>query len=181
MFGLMAKFNHKAEIRESKDEILVGELVRAMARQRYTAIQFRADEGRQRVKFRALGDAVLDHVYLVLDRKTGTGMVSAALLGSKATLTISAEVKNYLADPDDLVQMFRTDLANIFKLPILGGIKLNHELNSVFATTTLVIEIDHYLFKGETGTQALMGLLNQKIAELKERLAPYKKAPRHPT
>ena len=30
MFNILAQFNHKAEIRESKDEILIGELVAAM-------------------------------------------------------------------------------------------------------------------------------------------------------
>lgn len=175
MFGMIAKFNHKAEIRESKDEILVGEIVRAMARQRLTAVRFRASDDRQLVKFRALEDPVLSHVFVTLDRKTGTGMLSAALLGSKATLTISAEVKNYLSDPDDLVAMFRTDLANIFKLPIMGGIKLNHELNSVFATTTVIIDIDDYVLKGEAATQALVALLNHKIGELRARLVPFKK------
>lgn len=175
MFGMIAKFNHKAEIRESKDEILVGEVVRAMSRQRLTAVRFRASDDRQLVKFRALEDPVLSHVFVTLDRKTGTGMLSAALLGSKATLTISAEVKNYLSDPDDLVAMFRTDLANIFKLPIMGGIKLNHELNSVFATTTVIIDIDDYVLKGEPGVDKLTALLSGTVGKLREKLVPYKK------
>lgn len=175
MFDLLTKFNHKAEIRESKDELLVGELVRAMSRAGFTAIGFSANDDLQLVKFRALRDPVLTNVYVRLDRKTGTGAISAALLGSKATLTITAEVKNYLSDPDDLVALFRTDLANLFKLPVLGGIRLNHELNSIFATMAMLIEIDDYVLKGEAGTQQLMGLLGARVGELKERLAPYKK------
>lgn len=178
MFNVIAKFNHKAELRESKDEMLVGELVRSMARQNYTAIQFVAGDDRQQMKFRALQDPVLSNVYLVLDRKTGTGIISAALVGSKATLTLSAEVKNYLSDPDDLVHMFRTDLANMFKLPMMGGIRLNHELNSIFATTTFIIDIDNYVLKGEAGVQSLVAFLGQKIVELREKLAPFKKPTR---
>jgi hypothetical protein len=175
MISILNKFNNRAEIRESKDEILVGEIVRAMARQGYVSVVFVADTGMQRTAFKTLNDPVLSYLHITLDRKTGGGAISAALIGVKATLTISAEVKNYIADPDDLVAMYRTDLANIFRLPVLGGIKLNHELNSIFATTTKIIEINDYVLKGEPGVQRLMALLNGTINELRERLRPYKK------
>lgn len=175
MMGLLNRFNHKAEIRESKDEILVGELVRAMARQGCPAVSFWSNNDYQRVRFLCPRDPVLSSLYITLDRKTGTGIVSGALLGSKATLTISAEVKIYLTDPDDLLNMYRTDLANLFKLPVLGGIRLNHELNSVYGTTALLIDIDHYVLKGEPGVQAFMGVLAQTIAALREKLGPYKR------
>src|SRR5690349_18384112 len=129
MLSLLQNFAHKAEIRESKDEILIGEMVRAMARQGFPTIQFLASGDIQRVRFRTVGDPTLHSVFITLDRKTGTGALSAALIGSKATLQITAEVKNRMADPDDLIKMYRTDLANLFKMPVLGGIRLNHELN----------------------------------------------------
>lgn len=176
MLGLLNKYNHKAEIRESKDEILVGEVVRAMARQGAIAVSFQANDDIQRVRFKLLNDPILSSVYVTLDRKTGTGAVGAALFGSKATLTVSAETKNYLSDPDDLVTMYRTDLANLFRLPVMGGVKLNHELNSVFATTTLIIDIDNYVLKGDPGVQALMAQLQRTIQDLRERLRPDKKA-----
>jgi hypothetical protein len=175
MISIINKFNNRAEIRESKDEILVGEIVRAMARQGFVSVGFVADTDRQRVTFKAINDPVLSYLHIVLDRKTGGGMVSQALLGAKATLTISAEVKNYIADPDDLLAMYRTDLANLFRLPVLGGVKLNHELNSVFATTTKIIEINNYVLKGEQGVQGLVALLNGTVNDLRERLRQYKK------
>lgn len=178
MFDLLTKFNHKAEIRESKDELLVGEMVRAMSRSGFTAVRFHANDDLQVVKFRALRDPILSNVYVRLDRKTGTGMVSAALLGSKATLTLTAEIKNYLSDPDDLVMMFKTDLANIFRLPVLGGVRINHELNSIFATMAMLVDIDDYVLKGEVGTHYLMQLLGTRIGELQKHLAPYKKPTR---
>ena len=103
MISILNQFNNRAEIRESKDEILVGEIVRAMARQGFVSVAYAADTDRQRVAFKALKDPVITFVHIVLDRKTGGGAFSQALLGAKATLTISAEVKNYIADPDDLV------------------------------------------------------------------------------
>lgn len=175
MFDFINKFAHKAEIRESKDEILVGEIVRAMARQNFPAISFAAGSDEQRVRFLAAPDPLLHSIYIVLDRKTGGGMITEKLLGSKATLKISAEVKNRISDPDDLVNMFNTDLKNILKLPVVGGIKLNHELNSVYATVTKIIEIDNYVMKGDEGVNAMVDLLEGTVAELREKLVPYKK------
>ena len=174
MFGFMQQFAHKSEIRESKDEILVGEIVRAMARQQHPSISFYAGNDYQRIRFKTISDPVLESVFITLDRKSGTGALSAAVLGSKATLRVTAEIKNRLSDPDDLVKMYKTDLANIFKVSF-GGIKLNHALNSVFATTTRVIEIDHYVMKGEPGVEALTALLGEIIDSLKEKLVPFKK------
>lgn len=175
MFGILAKFKHAAEIRESKDEILVGELVRAMARQGYPACGFSAQSDWQRVQFRMVGDPVLHQVYLTLNRMTGSSALGEAFLGSKASLTVTAEVKNLLADPDDLLAMYRTDLANLFKLPALGGVKLNHEMNSVFATTTAYIEIGQYVMRGEEGADALVRLLDGTIDKLRDRLRQYKR------
>ncbi|MEZ4241826.1 MAG: hypothetical protein R3F59_37895 [Myxococcota bacterium] len=175
MLSFLHNFAHKSEIRESKDEILLGEIVRAMARQGYPTIQFVASSDIQRVRFRAIGDASLHSVFVTLDRKTGGGMLSEALIGSKATLRITAEIKNRIADPDDLVAMYRTDLANILKLPALGGIRLNHELNSVLATTQQLIDIDQFVMKGDPGVERLGRLLASTIDRLREKLLPYKK------
>jgi len=176
MFSFLQQFTHKAELRESKDEILIGELVRAMARQGHPAVSFKAHGGAQQVRFKTVRDPVLHSVFIRLDRKTGTGAVSGALFGSKATLVITAEVKNRLSDPDDLVKMYKTDLANLLKMPALGGIKLNHQLNSVFATTRKLIEIDHYVGKGDAGVAKFSKMLDTTVGQLREKLVPYKKA-----
>jgi hypothetical protein len=175
MLNILGNFAHKAELRESKDEILLGELVRGMARANYVTTGFWANNDFQRVRFKAIGDPVLSNVYLTLNRLTGQGLLSGAVFGSKASLTVTAEVKNYLSDPDDLIAMYKTDLANMFKMPVLGGIKLNHELNSVFATTTEFIQIDDYVFKGDAGVQKLTALLNATIGKTRDAVKPYKK------
>ena len=175
MLSILGNFAHKKEIRESKDEILLGEMVRAMARQNYVTTAFWADGDFQRVRFRATQDPVLANVYLQLNRLTGQGALSGAIFGSKATLGVTAEIKNYLSDPDDLLAMYKTDLANIFKMPMLGGVKLNHELNSVFAATSLVIEIEDYVLKGDPGVQKLTQLLSGTILKLRDALKGYKR------
>ena len=175
MFNILAQFNHKAEIRESKDEILIGEIVAAMASAGYPSIAFRAHNDRQLVRFKAINDPVLHSVNIILDRKTGTGALGSAIFGSKATLRITAEVRNQMTDPDDLLAMYKTDLANLFKMPAMGGIKLNHELNSVFATTQRLIEIDNYVLKGAPGVEKMRALLEDIIGTLREKLAEYRR------
>ena len=169
-----AHFRHKAEIRESKDEILIGEIVRAMARQGHVADEFVADADLQRVRFR-MDDDVLSYVHVALDRKTGEGRVASAIVGSKATLSVGGEVKNLLSDPDDVVGMWKTDFRNIAKIGMQGNIKVNHEFNSVVGRTTDVIEIDKFVLKGEEGLQALIAHLEDRIGRLREELRQYKK------
>ncbi len=175
MFSFMSKFQHKQEMRESKDEILIGELVLAMARLDYQVITFHASDDWQAVTFKPKNDPILNTVSVILDRKTGGSALGQALLGSKATLKFQAEVKNRIADPDDLINMYKTDIQNIFKMPILGDTRLDHQLNSVLATRQNIIEIDKYILKGEESTQRLTELLETSIGELREKLTQYKK------
>ena len=175
MLSLLAKFKNSAEVRESKDEVLIGEMVFAMAHLGCPTIGFSAGTGRQYVKFKPVNDPVLYSVTIVLDRKTGDSALQQAVIGSKATLTFVGEVKNHLADPDDLVAMFRTDLANLFRNPWLGDIKLDHQLNSVTATKKQIIDIDDYLGADPPSRERMSHFLRGTIHELREKLAPYKK------
>jgi hypothetical protein len=162
-------------MRESKDEILLGEIIAAMARLGYPAFGFKAGTGQQSVRFKPLNDEVLYAINVTLDRKTGGSSLGDALLGSKAIIRLQLEVKNFLADPDDLINMYKTDFQNMFKVTALGGIKLNHQLNSVFATKQAHIDINKYLGKDE-GVDEIMKLLQNAITEMREKLVPFKKA-----
>ena len=168
-------FKHKAEIRESKDEILIGEIVRAMARRGHVADEFAADGEQQRIRFR-MRDDVLSYVHVALDRKTGEGRVASAVIGSKATLTIAGEVKNRLSDPDDVVKMWKSDFKNIAKLGLRGNVKVTHELNSIVGKTTDLIEIDKLVLKGEQGLTRLTEHLEDRIGRVREELRQYKRA-----
>jgi hypothetical protein len=185
LLGIVNKFKHKGEIRESKDEILVGEIVYLFSLQGWACMGFTrrmlgveitaTTDDMQNVRFRTVNDPVLHSVHLRLDRKTGSGALSAALVGSKATLYIKGEVKNLMADPDDLIKQWSTDIKNILKVPLMGQVKVNHELNSIFAEKGAVIDIDQYALKGEEGRNALSALLQGTVNELREVLKPYKK------
>lgn len=155
LLGIVNRFKHKAEIRESKEEILLGEVIYLFSLQGWSCMGF----GHQQVRFRTLDDAVLYSLHVRLDRKT---------------VIIKAEVKNLLADPDDLLRQWSTDIRNIVRRPVGGQVKVNHELNSVFAEKGTVIDIDQYVLQGERGRRALNALLVGTTSELREALKPYR-------
>ncbi len=175
--GLMNFFadrERNAELRESKDEMMIGETVRAMSRKGFPTVGFSSNADFQRVKFKTPSDPILSAVYVQLDRLTGSSALGSALMGSKATLYITCEVKNFLADPDDLVAMYRTDMVNLFKVS-WKDVRINHEYNAIHGTTKQVIEIGTFVDRGEEGARALVQKLETEIARIKEKLAPFKK------
>ena len=68
-----------------------------------------------------------------------------------------------------------TDIKNIMKFPLMGQIKVNHELNSIFAEKGNIIDIDQYVLAGEQGRNNLNALLLGTVNELREALKQYKK------
>ncbi len=179
LLDVFAKVKHKLELHESMDEILFGEIVRIMLERGWPVFSLRtvslSDEAgdKQIVTFRTYGDDVLYSLMLVLDRKTG-GMASI-VVGNKATLTLVGEVRNFIADPDDLIENIRTDLANLLKIPLFGKVRVNHEYNSIFAQTTLIIEIGDFLKDTPTAREKLKNTLFNTVEKLKEHLRRYKK------
>ncbi|MCC6433679.1 MAG: hypothetical protein IT196_01480 [Acidimicrobiales bacterium] len=175
MLKKLMDFANSREMRESRDEMVVGELVLAMAQMGMPATRFLAGADAQQVRFSTPHDPLLHNVAVIVDRKTGGGALSEAVIGSKAVITMTAEIKNYLADPDDLVGMWRTDFANITRMPLLGQVKLDHQLNSVLATKKLIVELNEYIGDPAVARPKLVALLQATIAELSQALAPYKK------
>ena len=174
IWSFFADRERKAELRESKDEMAVGEIVRAMAHRGWPSIGFFANNDFQRVRFKTIGDATFYSLYVTLNRLTGTGAISSAIVGSKATLRVTGEVRNFLADPDDLVNMYRTDIANLFKLS-WTDVKVNHEYNSILGTTTQMVELDDFIGRGPQGVQHLSQIIDTELTRVRDRLAPYKR------
>ncbi|MCA9790252.1 MAG: hypothetical protein KC910_00595 [Candidatus Eremiobacteraeota bacterium] len=170
LFELMQKFSHGREMRESMDEILVGKIIAVMVDKGYPVLAIRSHMDRQQIQFRMVGDEVLHCVVITLDRKTAG--LTAKVVGNVATLTFQAEVKNFLCDPDDLLNMYKTDIQNILKVPLMGQVKINHQLNSVFATTTKIVRIEDV---DRGGLDHLAGEIFPTIDDLREKLRQYKK------
>ena len=174
ILDLVSKFAHKAEIRESYDEILIGEVVYDMCRRGWPSEQFAgSSDDKQVLHFRSIGDPHFHSVKFRLDRKTG-GAVADKIIGAKATFYITAEVKNQFADPDDLLNQWSTDFKNIAKIPLLGQVKVNHELNSILAEKGSLIEIKDYI-NGPEERKKLHAMINATLEELRGHLAKYKR------
>jgi len=170
-FSFLQKFNHAREMRESMDEIVVGKVIACMSDFGYPLFGILSNDDYQKVRFKTQGDPILHSVEVTLNRLTAG--LTAKLVGNQAQLTIVAEVKNQLTDPDDLLQMYKTDLKNLFKVPLLGGMKLNHQLNSVLATISQFKKLDDLTGPGDL--DSLRELLDGSIKQLREALKPYKK------
>ena len=171
-FSFLQKFNHAREMRESMDEIVVGKIIACMADFGYPLFGIMSNNDYQKVRFKTQGDPILNSVEVTLNRLTAG--LTAKVVGNQAQLTIVAEVKNYLTDPDDLLAMYSTDLKNIFKIPLLGGMKLNHQLNSVLATISQFKKLDDLTSPDES--LELKELLRSNIDKLREALKPFKKS-----
>ncbi len=171
-FSFLQKFNHAREMRESMDEIVIGKVIACMDDFGFPLFGILSNNDYQKVRFKTQGDPILHSVEVTLNRLTAG--ITAKLVGNQAQLTIVAEVKNYLTDPDDLLAMYKTDLKNIFKIPLLGGMKLNHQLNSVLATISQFKKLDN--LTAPEDTLELKELLRSNIDKLREALKPFKKA-----
>ncbi len=174
IFNAMTKHAHKAELRESKDEIVVGGLIRGLSHRGWRCFRIVAHSDRQQIGFKVPGDEVLSSVYVLVDRRSGSGALTQAL-GSRTVIGFTAEMRNEVSDPDDLATMWRTDLANLFKLPVAGEVRVNHQLNTVNARTYHLVDLDQYV----QGVSVDVGPLTEwavgQVDGLREHLRPLKK------
>jgi hypothetical protein len=84
-------------------------------------------------------------------------------------LAITAEIKNFLARPGDLLKMHEKVPTNLPQpsLPHTPGIKLFRQLNSVFAS----VQLDYA--EGQRSRAALHQLFGDHVTSLREVLLPY--------
>lgn len=149
----------------SKDEIIFGEVIRYMVESGRPMVNFQASEGYQRARF-LMNEEVLHTLDVTLDKK----------VASISTLTLKGTCRNKLADPDDMISMYKTDFQNILKMPIFGQMKINHEYNSVHATVAGVRKLGDYMSaRSQVNRPMLEQDLNAKIAEITEALRKFKK------
>ena len=174
LFNAMTSYAHKSELRESKDEIVCGELIRGLSHRDWRCFRIVADSDRQVMGFKLPGDPVLSAVYIMVDRKSGSGAVSASM-GSRTVIGFTAEMRNKVSDPDVLAVMWKTDFANLFKMPVAGEIRVNHQLNTVNARTYHVVNLDDYVKGSTVMVGPLVDWTTGQVDALRERLRPLKK------
>ena len=174
LFNAMTNYAHKSELRESKDEIVCGQIVAGLSHHGWRPYRIVADSDKQTLGFKLPGDEVLSAAYVMVDRKSGSGAISQSM-GSRTVMGFTAEMRNKVTDPDDLANMWRTDLANLFKIPVAGEVRVNHQLNTVNARTYHLVNLDDNVTGSSVNTDALVGWIVQQFDALRERLRPLKK------
>ena len=63
LFNSMANYAHKSELRESKDEIICGEVIRGMSHRDWRCHRIVAHSDRQQMGFKLPGDPVLSNCF----------------------------------------------------------------------------------------------------------------------
>ena len=176
IFKAIQDLAHRKEMRESKDEILFGEIIRYMVINYGPLVELETMMGDRKVaKFKLLNHRLLNSIKVELNRHTGSGFITDATIGTFASLTMTAEVKKYVADPDDALNMYKTAIANVAKIPLLGGIKVVHQLNSIFA-----IKMEHFKIGDVVNNQLeerknITNQLEEMIKDLCQQLEEFKK------
>ena len=87
----------------------------------------------------------------------------------------TAEMRNKISDPDDLAIMWKTDFANMFKIPVAGEVRVNHQLNTVNARTFQMINLDQYVSGSNVNAGPLVEWIVAQVDALREKLRPLKK------
>lgn len=177
VFKALQAFAHKRELRESKDEILFGEIIRLMVLKYGPLVEIETSSvgDHKQARFLLQNHPLLYSLTVKVNRWTGDGMVSEKLFGSKGSLTLVAEVKNNVADPDDVLNMWKTDFANITKIPLLGGVKVNHQMNSILATKTHIVDMGDFANDMWNERKKLEQVVSDAVDELCKQLASFKK------
>ncbi len=174
LFNAMTNYAHKSELRESKDEIVCGQLVAGPSHQGWRPFRITADSDKQTMGFKIPGDDVLSAVYIMVDRKSGSGSISQTM-GSRTVIGFTAEMRHKVSDPDDLAIMWKTDFANLLKMPVAGEVRVNHQLNTVNARTFYLVNLDDYVKGSTVDTSARLPWVIQQVDALRRRLRPLKK------
>lgn len=167
-------FSSKVELRESKDEILCGELIRGLTAHGWTCRRITAHSDRQQMSFVIPDDDVLCAAHVVVDRRSGSGAVTSAL-GSKTILGFAAEIDNGVTAPAELSTRWQEDLPNLFRLPVAGEVRISHQPGSVMARTFHMVDLDQYVQGSNVGTGALVDWAKEQVDQLREALRPLKK------
>lgn len=149
----------------AKDEMVFAEIVRIFQKKGHPCIGIEVSDGCQSGRFLMEGE-VLFALRVTLDKK----------IAGAGVLSITAEVRNKMADPDDMITMAKTDFSNIAKIPMLGAIKVNHEYNTIFAKSVTVKKISSYIeSRGIVNSSQLEADLMDIVNKLEETLRKFKK------
>ena len=163
MHDLIRHFPTRPTTSGSRNELVVGEVVRAMARLGHPSVLFRIRETHQVVSFRTVNHTHLSALHVTIDRPTGKTALSTAMFGNQVRLQVVAEHRRRLSHPTDLLDAARAQSAPT--VPELG-VRLEQEHSSMLASTHVDIDIDQLRTPSDNRTAPLETLMRATIHTL---------------
>ena len=167
MHDLIRQFPHRPTTTGSRNELVVGEVVRAMARLGHPSVLFRIRETHQVLSFRTVAHAHVTALHVTIDRPTGKTALSAAMFGNQVRLHVVAEHRQRQSHPAELLHAARAQHAPAV---MEHGVHLEQEHSSILASTHIDIDIDQLQAPSEAITAPLEGLMQATILTLETAL-----------
>ena len=154
------------------DEILFGEIVRMMVREGYPMISLSSSEDVHYARFLMPGTDLFS-LEITMKRYT-----SGFVLSKNTEVPIRIDLMGMaiikVATFNHLMEMYKTNVANITKLPILGDIKVHHDYNRIHVWAAIVGRASKYFIsKDQVDSEYLSDDLRKSFGEMLKALSRF--------
>ncbi len=174
LFDIGKTLSRKRELRESKDEIFLGELINYIYKNGGVLVDIKTDgESNHTLTFRYVNHPIIHFLKVGVSRKVD-GLMSN-IVGSQSVLSFEVIIRNEIVEPEDIIRMYHTDLQNMFKIPAFGNVKIDHDLNYIIAKTNYIIDLNKFVDSNGVNREELISKLDEIINLLIDHLKPLKK------
>ena len=167
MHDLIRQFPPRPATTGNRNELVVGEVVRAMARLGHPSVLFRIRETQQVLSFRPVDHAHVTALHVTIHRPTGNTALSTAMFGNQVRLDVVAERRQRQSHPAELLDAARAQAA---PTEADNGVRIEQEHSSILASTHVDIDIDSLRSPGEPLTAPLESLMRSTIQMLEQAL-----------
>ncbi len=154
----------------SRNERIIGEVVRAMARLGHLSILFRIQETHQVLSFRTMAHTHVTALHITIDRPKGQTALSTVMFGKQVRLQVVAEQRQRASHPEALLDAAR---AGATPTMTASGVRLEQEHSSVLASILVDVDIDALQTPEDAQTAPLQALMRSTIDTLEAALVAH--------
>jgi hypothetical protein len=165
---LIRKFSTRAHAADGCNEVVIGEVIRAMARLGHPSILFRIRDDRQILSFRATHHPTITTFHVIFDHISGQTLLSEAMFGNQIRLHVVAEQRQRLSHPAELLRAAELQHAHAWEQ---DEVSISQEQSSTLATTTVDVQPDQLNQSNPSASKTLSTLLQAAIENLSSALA----------
>ena len=141
MHDLIRKFPAHASAKDGRNELVIGEVIRAMARLGHPSILFRIREDRQVLSFRAATHPTITTLHVFIERVAGSTVLTTAMFGNRVSLHVVAEQRLRLDNPAELLRAARIQCGPAWQQ---GEVRVAQEQSSTMASIRIHLESDPF-------------------------------------